>query len=1252
MKIHLLKIISVILVLCTLSVYLPVFAQADSIVTHNYEQVELWKRTDVILKSDVTYQNPYKDVEIDATFTHEDGTKISLYGFWNGDDEWRVRFAPTKLGVWSYKITCSNTADTGLHNKTGKLLAVKNTGDTALDKHGFVKISENGRYFTYDDGTPFYWLGDTNWQAPNYVSISQCNYPDCLCGNQFLHEVNDRLEKGFTVYQTYFDSGESDGGGQLATTPEPSLWTKKYDTINPDTFTNKFDIMFDTLADKGMVIALGLGVHSHTTNAMGKENLDRISRYLTARYASYPIVWITAQEITGEPQFSLWNSSAKIVDAGDGYHHPQGAHQFPSNVNGQYVANLDKQEWHEFYALQAGHGPTYPSKTMYEGYWNNKRLKNPKPFVETEANYEDIVCGGFNGYEASRIAAWKANLSGSYGFTYGVTGVWANNYSTAGNIGWYGSFSFEPWYMGIDKPGSYEMTYLRRFFEYADFSKLVPRFNDEAYSNLFEETKVVSASDDHKTYAAYFYNASTSTGELRGLNQNESYSAKWYNPLTGKFIEIAKKITIVDGVYTIPQKPTAGDWALLVTSRTDLGEYTTEKAYTDEHVDNRTNLALEATGKVSSDNSGTLPYGAAQAIDGDAATYWCAANGNYPQWLLIDLGKSKSFKEIDLYLYNGQQSNPLSYASFDIETSADGETFTKLYSADKEKPILQKDGYLYRITKDATCRYLKVTFHDVENNWAAVSELAIYEEPSEEKLEDVEYANILTGSQGTISATASQDSGAFQAIDGNESTWWCAPSDNNHWIAFDMKEKKAFNSVSIVVYGGTTSMTYTLETSTDGKAWTPIYEAKDEAPSGKSGESEVFSVAFDQTIETRYLRLNVAKAVGNWITVVEIEAKIATEGNFEALPTYSGTLQKPGIQSSGTQYYSADGLGSNSKDALTDGDLESEWTPFGPIATQTVIMDLYEAKQLYGMHILLGVDAFLPEYRIMGSLDGENWTMLVDATLREAITFEQGSRLAVSETLSGSYRYVKLLWLNATGNGVIKTISEIELYAEGATKAAPEAADTSDLLALYNQTRKLNNSDKRYAKPSFYTFSKAVFAAGALLTDPAYATQKEVNDAKAALEGAYNNLVERLGDSSQNMQAYLSARQNGDKQDLRVVISADNDYLDTLSTLSVQICFEAGNSNNPKSQTYILDPSGKQDFSLCRTVTGGGKTYEAIGGNVLFGAVITDIPANSFVHSPDAKVRITVRGNFVTPNTDTNTLLYEAECLYSEVIPK
>lgn len=1242
------RLIAVLLSICVvLSVGLTenvtvLAGQAKTGKTLPTTQAEVWKRTDIILTSDKEYTNPYLDVEIDAVFEHTDGTKIHLYGFWNGEDEWRVRFSPTKTGTWSYTITSSDAANTGLHNVSGKVEAVPNTGNTDLDRHGFVRISDNERYFTYDDGTPFYWLGDTNWQAPNYVSTTQCNYPDCKCQNQFQHEVNDRLDKGFTVYQTYFDSGENDGGGQLATTSEPSLWLDKYNTINPDTFTDKIDGMFDYLADNGMVIALGYGVHSHTVNGMGQEAVEQISRYLTARYASYPVVWITAQEITGEPHYNVWKASAEIVDKGDGYNHPQGAHMFPMDNNNAYSRDLDKQPWHEWWGLQNGHGPTQQGKDFYKSYWDNEKVK---PFLELEANYEDITCGGFNGYDASRISAWRTNLMGSYGFTYGTTGVWANSYSTAGNMGWYGSFSFEPWYMGLDKPGSFEMTYLRKFFEYVRFYELIPRFNDTAYSNCTAENKVVASTEDGKTYVAYFYNKDLSTGLLSALNTDEVYTARWYNPLTGKFTDAGDGITAADGTYEIPKKPTTGDWVFLLTSD-DLGAYETEAIYDDPYISHRENLAVGASATASSDNSDLISFAPDCAVDGDYATYWCADSGDMPQWLEIDMGDPKSFQEINILMHRGM-STRTEKVSYNLKGSLDGENWEEVFAATDQKPTVVKNMDRLRITKEGTYRYLRLEYTDITSNWAAVYEVEVFADKSPEEETD-ELENLASFSIAE-SGSASSDSTADKAVDGNSSTWWCADSGNMpQWLSVDLKEEQTFNNIKMYMYGGTSSVDYTILGSNDKEDWQPLYKGVDEKPEqAANSQSVVLDIPAAGTY--RYLKAEFNKVEGNWATIVELEVyndpafsnvnhaadaqvtassasapvsappksadgdnttywcagsgnmpqwieydlgksrkigfinmymvggtsvvsyrlegsedgnnwsliteetdketinkgglslvEILTDCNYQYLkltfndvqgnwatmsefevyseaiappeddevPQYEGVVQTPLVKSVGSGIYTEDGIYSNTDSGLFDGDPHMEWVPYAPIGSQTILMDLLQENGLHGIVVNLGNGAYLPKYRIEGSNNKTDWTILADATLRDPQVFQKDGGQAVYETLAGQYRYVKLLWLNAPNNSTNKQIAEIELYADLATPDHPQPTQTDEMQTLYSDWKTKNNSRQIYTNASWEELQVQLQAAGRLLMDP-YAASADVDGVTNALTAAVNGLEEK-----------------------------------------------------------------------------------------------------------------------------------------------
>lgn len=1115
MKTFGLKLLSFLLCLSLLSVFLPSLAEAAEVFAPQYETVEVWARTDIILTSNKRYDNPYLDVEIDAVFTHEDGTEIVLYGFWDGGDEWRVRFSPTKVGLWSYVITCNDTANTRLHNVKGKLMAVENTGSSMIDKHGFVKISDDNRHFVYDDGTPFFWLGDTNWQAPNYVTIDKCNYPGCSCGNQFVHEVNDRLAKGFTVYQTYFDSAEMDGGGQRETTSEPSMWTDRHTLPDTEVFTKKFDVMFDYLAAQGMTIVLGYGIHSAGLPTMDYDLLQVFGRYITARYASYPVIWMTAQEITGDPQYDAWMPVCEVGDKGDGYDHPFGAHMYSIDARNPWAVRLDGEPWHDFFLLQAAHGPVFQSKFFYESYYNND-TGSVKPFIEGECNYEDITCMGigFNGYEPIRIGAWKALMSGSYGFTYGVTGIWANNYTTAGNVGWYESFSHETWYMGLDKPGSFEMSYMKNFFEKVDFTKLVPRYNDSRYSDFTQETHLVSSSEDNKTYVAYFYNNAVFTGKLYGLNEDETYFAYWYNPLTGKYILIADDIKPIDGCYEIPQKPTAGDWTLLVSSRNDFKDFETEQPYIDDKIDTRVDYAKKGSITVSSFNGSG--WNGDKAIDGDYNTYWCASDGTLPQTITLDMKESVSIREINLAFFTYGE-NPMKSVSFSLEGSLDGDSWSKIYQANEEKTISYQGRDLVRITKDVTYRYLKLSVESLMGesyaNWATLAEWSVYDSLSEPitppSTEEIN-PNLIQNATAMASSDTGPTNNAAKGLDGSKSTYWCAPSETNHQFTIALAEKTTFDEIVYQMYAGTTAVSYKLEGSDDNLTWTPLAEATEQETINNMGLCDLV-IELDQAASFKYVRITFVEVFGKWATVFEASMYYQfaeEEKTNDTLPTYQGNVQTPYVFCGGSAVWTADEKTMTNSDIyLTDGDIKTEWVPFGPIGTQTILLDMNETKKLYGIEITLGKAAMLPEYRIFASNDGSDWTLLADATLREATAYYYDGYDIVSETLSGEYRFVKILWLNGLNNSVTKTIAEIKLYAEGETPEANKTPDITALQTVYDSYKKLLNSEKTYTEPSYRKLVVTLGNAAKLLSHTNYVTTEEVAAAKDAIQAAYDGLV-------------------------------------------------------------------------------------------------------------------------------------------------
>ncbi|MBW2735959.1 MAG: DUF5060 domain-containing protein, partial [Deltaproteobacteria bacterium] len=77
--------------------------------------VEVWRVKEIDLVASSSYANPFTDVEVNVSFVHEDGTTLVRPAFFYEGQRWKVRFAPTKEGLWRYTTHASNTTDSGLH---------------------------------------------------------------------------------------------------------------------------------------------------------------------------------------------------------------------------------------------------------------------------------------------------------------------------------------------------------------------------------------------------------------------------------------------------------------------------------------------------------------------------------------------------------------------------------------------------------------------------------------------------------------------------------------------------------------------------------------------------------------------------------------------------------------------------------------------------------------------------------------------------------------------------------------------------------------------------------------------------------------------------------------------------------------------------------------------------------------------------------------------------------------------------------
>ena len=538
--------------------------------------VQQWRMTEITLMSSKTYAHPFEDLELEATFTGPGGITIVRPAFWDGGNIWKIRFAPTVTGNWTMSTSCSDKGNKKLNNFVQTIQCVPYTGILDIYKHGFLKRSENDRYFEYADGTPFFYLGDTHW-IYIHERFSTSNKPGIA--SEFKYIVDKRVQQGFTVYQTeaiqhQHGQNSAAGGGRHDSNDEEPFCNFRdgFDEKDLPGFAN-IDRKFQYIADQGLVNANSAFVWAqdpanfpvYTETYMG-----RLGKYWSARYGAYPVLWTIAQEIDknmykvfDSVTINKWFAVAAAISSSDSYHHPLTAHMENTSRTVASDSWWDKKTYHAWWAIQWQDWINSDITNVAKDFW----FHNPvKPSILYESPYEDF----WTDAKGARGVGYMAFQSGIYGYGYGANGVWNDLYSKDPPD--YGTDYEMPvrylnWYDGANLPGASQLIYLRNFYTALPWWELVPRFDDTSWAYFPDRTRSLLATKAQEIYVVYFSNRVHATGILKNMLP-VNYLASWFNPRTGVYTNIGE-IMATAGSWVIPGKPDSEDWVLLVKQKTN-----------------------------------------------------------------------------------------------------------------------------------------------------------------------------------------------------------------------------------------------------------------------------------------------------------------------------------------------------------------------------------------------------------------------------------------------------------------------------------------------------------------------------------------------------------------------------------------------------------------------------------------------------------------------------------------------------------
>ncbi len=523
------------------------------------ESVYQWRQVILEFESKKEYDNPFLDVRITAFFTGPSGRRIPREAYWDGGCSYKVAFAPTETGTWSWVLEAPK--ETGLDGLSGNLECGAYTGDLDIYRHGFLKVHPSGRYLIHDDGTPFFWLGDTHWEFAWRESWDRSNHPDM--DSMFLGMAKRRVEQGYNVYQTNLRSDKAMGG-------EERYWRKKdgRDLPNIEFYQNELDRRMIALADLGLVNALGFAWFMSIKDQV--DHQKNLARYMVARYGALPVVWTLAGEVAGyggEPLrwefLNGWRCVAQYLASIDGY----GALKTAHSTNERPFADYYQQEdWFDFTLNQAGHGDYAISPSHYREF----RKKYPdKPFIEGEALYE--FCSTLEELgtrmctaDMLRRVAYMSIQLGGCGYTYGAQGIWDCVWEKGREnpMALFNRFDVT-WYEAIDGAGGRQMGYMKSFYEKIHFWEMLPYTgHGEEDTALFAKKSPLIIVNEERTRAAVYYGDTCRKGAVAGGMKPGRYRLWWFDPRTGKETEERETEAEENGNLKLPAKRGDGDWLL------------------------------------------------------------------------------------------------------------------------------------------------------------------------------------------------------------------------------------------------------------------------------------------------------------------------------------------------------------------------------------------------------------------------------------------------------------------------------------------------------------------------------------------------------------------------------------------------------------------------------------------------------------------------------------------------------------------
>jgi len=427
--------------------------------------IPLYSIYDFALHSGTEHNNLFR-VPLTATFEHASGARIECVpGFYNGDDEFVIRFSPTLEGQWRGKTESEDPVLSRIW-----LEPITVTPKVAPQAHGVVGLDpSHPQRFAWEDGTPFLYLGfECDWLfAYHQKDPAQCERHVELVANRGFNTfvMNIYAHTGFS------DAASSFEGDVIPDTiyapPDMYVFGGTNDTpdhahLNVDFFKD-YDLMMQQLHKRGVVAHLMLQVQNKHVSwpARGSAADDTYWRYVVARYQAFGnVIWDIGKESynllneTGSHGYTIGRMA--LIRETDAYNHLVTVHDPVAGSAGRVSA--------------ADTAADFVSDQIHladVGRYNREALRRQqllaKPYLNIEYGYE-LGIDDLKTYKSRTTAPWLDVLKWTYALY--LAGAYPCYYYS--NTSW-DLIKFEP-----EPPGWARYQILMALLEQLPFNKMQP----------------------------------------------------------------------------------------------------------------------------------------------------------------------------------------------------------------------------------------------------------------------------------------------------------------------------------------------------------------------------------------------------------------------------------------------------------------------------------------------------------------------------------------------------------------------------------------------------------------------------------------------------------------------------------------------------------------------------------------------------------------------------------------------------------